>query len=249
MKAPRINRLVTLLAACFLFVPAARGQLAGRVSGMVVDASGGVIPRASVTLFSDDSIRAGTADQNGRFDFDNLPQGLMNLEVSSPGFKTRIMTNVQGGGFGPFEIVLQVGSCPQCLTVTTLCPTWTPTVPIAPPKVSYEDRVNDVNVAGKVRDPWGAPFAQAAVTLANHASGTGYVTIANDKGEFQFRDVEPGRYELKATRDNYSQRVAAAAFLVARKNLTRIDGIYLFPAEEYTKVCPAEIPLPLISPK
>jgi len=233
--------VVALFAAYLLTAPAAFSQRPDRVSGIVFDQSGAPIADASVTLFSDEFIRAGTADQDGRFDFDNLPQGPMNLDVSSPGFKTRTMTNIQGGVFGPFVVVLQVGSCPQCLTVTTDCRSAMQVAAIAPPKVSYEERMDDVNVTGNVRDAFGGPLSQATLVLADWSTGSAYVTLTDAKGEFQFRDVEPGKYQLKATRDNYSQGLANLR--IARENLTRIDRLLLVSGEEYRNVCALDLSL------
>jgi protocatechuate 3,4-dioxygenase beta subunit len=132
--------------------------------------------------------------------------------------------------------------------VTTLCLTVIPPpFQIVPPKISYKERGGDVNVAGKIGDAFRGPLSKAAVVLVNSATGLSYVTETDESGEFQFKDIDPGRYQLRTTYDNRSRTLAT--FLVARENLTRIDGVCLFSEEKYTKVCPAEVPLPLIPPK
>jgi hypothetical protein len=219
-----------LVAVCLLSVPAAHGQRTGRVTGLVVDETGGIIPGASVTLASDDRVHTAISDQYGRFDFPDLPESPTALEVSSPGCRTVTMTKLQTGERGLFEITLEPGGCPQCVTVGA-CRPIVPFVPfrMLPPKVSYEERFFNVTVVGTVRDAWDGPLGQAIITLTKSGTGPFYNATTNDRGEFQFGDIEPGRYMLKATREGY---FGLTAFWVARENLTRIDRVYLLSKDQ-----------------
>jgi hypothetical protein len=136
------------------------------------------------------------------------------------------MTKLQTGERGLFEVILDVGGCPQCVTVTTFCRSIVPLPRIALPNVSYEERSDDVGVAGNVRDALKKPLSQVTVTLARWETGPVYSTTTNQRGEFQFRDTDPGKYTLKVTRESYSTNFT---FLwVARENLTRIDRLDLY---------------------
>jgi hypothetical protein len=43
---------------------------------------------------------------------------------------------------------------------------------------------------------------------------------SNEKGEFQFRDVEPGQYLVRASRKNWTAQ--SEIFWITRENITRI---------------------------
>jgi hypothetical protein len=216
---------------------------------MVVDPTGGVIAGASVTLASDDRVHVATSDQYGRFDFPDLPEDPTALEVSSPGFKTVTMTKLQTGERGLFEVILEPGSCPQCRTVLP-CRPIVPFVPfkMLPPRVSYEERFDNVRVAGTVRDAWDRPLSQATITLTKSGKEPFYNATTNDRGEFQFGDIDPGRYTLEATRGDY---FGLTAFWVARENLTRIDRVYLLSEDQKERCGPyielESSPLPIPS--
>ncbi len=82
-----------LVLGILLFLPiAAIGQLVtGSIDGTVRDASGGVLPGATLTL--DSAALPGGAqvfvtDAQGRYRFRNLPPGNYTLQVELPGFAT-----------------------------------------------------------------------------------------------------------------------------------------------------------------
>ncbi len=238
-----------LLGACLLCVSAAGSQVAtrlgGRLTGRVLDETGAVVYGANVTLFSDDRVRTTKADDNGEFAFATLPSGARYLEVSSPGFiagflyitaKTRqqVLFNLRvGSGGGPY-VTCDEGK-------------------IVPPSASYEEQSGKVRLAGTVGDAWGGTLAGTTVTLiqtapdappvtkqANFGGSTMQVSspketiiaevIPNEKGEFQFSDLEPGWYTLKATHDGYwdGRWGDGTRFWIARENLTKLSRIYLF---------------------
>jgi hypothetical protein len=90
--------------ALLLFVTSARSQIAGtgNIQGTVTDASGAVIPNASVSLIDQATQVKRTAVSNsvGAYIFPGIPIGTYNLQVAAPGFKTSLQTG----------IVLEVGS-------------------------------------------------------------------------------------------------------------------------------------------
>ena len=77
---------VLLLAA----LPAANGQsVTGRISGTITDATGAVVPGATVRLTADLTTQGSdvTTDSNGSFVFTGLVPGSYSLHVTHPGFK------------------------------------------------------------------------------------------------------------------------------------------------------------------
>jgi len=95
---------LSLLLAILLCMPQLHAQAAGTASlqGSVADATGAMIPGATVTLVENATLvkRTVTADSSGLFTFPNIPVGTYNLVVAESGFQTYARTNV----------VLEVGS-------------------------------------------------------------------------------------------------------------------------------------------
>ena len=95
---------VSILALLLLGACAVRAQVAGtgNIQGTVVDATGALIPNATVTLTdaSTQVKRTTLTDQAGVYVFPNIPIGTYNLKVGATGFETYERTG----------IVLEVGS-------------------------------------------------------------------------------------------------------------------------------------------
>jgi beta-lactamase regulating signal transducer with metallopeptidase domain len=93
-QVSRKAALATLLTAlCLLFpIAAVRGQAQsarGTISGVVYDASGAVIPNATVlaTNLDTNTRETAIADGAGEYSLASIPAGHYTLEVSSPGFR------------------------------------------------------------------------------------------------------------------------------------------------------------------
>ena len=78
---------VLLLGLC---VPAAAQGTLGRLAGTVLDASGGVLPGATVTITSleTNQVQVGVTSETGAFLFPQLPVGTYKVNVELQGFKT-----------------------------------------------------------------------------------------------------------------------------------------------------------------
>src|ERR1035441_100150 len=74
----------------------------GNIQGTVADATGAVIPNASINLTDRAThvTRAGKSNGAGAYAFPALPISSYDLEVAAPGFKTYVQTG----------IVLEIGS-------------------------------------------------------------------------------------------------------------------------------------------
>ena len=100
------RRWVTVVScvAVLLFATKVNPQIAGtgNIQGTVFDASGAVVPNASVSLIDPATQVKRTAVSNGAgaYIFPGIPIGTYNLQVGAPGFKTSLQTG----------IVLEVGS-------------------------------------------------------------------------------------------------------------------------------------------
>ena len=94
----------------------------GALSGVVTDASGGVIANATVKLYSDTGVLVASraTDSSGNYRIDDVPAGNYHAEFSSTGFST---TSVQGlavnsGLARNQNVSLKVGSMTQTVTVS-----------------------------------------------------------------------------------------------------------------------------------
>lgn len=242
-----------LFAACLSSVSGVRGQSGTRLEGWVLDQTGGSIAGADAVLFSDDRVLTTKANESGFFWFADLPASARFIEVSSPGFAS-VSIPIADRTPQPLRVTLWVGEYSGPL-ITQCAPN---TVPIPLPLVSYEPRFGNVQLIGTVIEPSRVPAAFASLTLLQADLSTPSATeqnprrvpemkdrsfnervivevASNEKGEFQFTDLKPGWYTLKATRDDSN---AVVSFWVARQNLTRLSRLYLLP-KNYTGCFPA----------
>ena len=112
---------LALLAVLMALAPVAWGQDNATITGLVADASGAVIPNASITLTNTatNQSRATVSNSTGAYRFPNLGVGTYTLVVTAPAFqkysKTGIVVNV--AQTVEAEVVLTVGSQAQTITV------------------------------------------------------------------------------------------------------------------------------------
>ena len=98
-------------------------QTSASMTGVVEDASGAVLPKASVTATNTQTgvARSTTANQDGRYSFPDLAPGTYAIKASAPGFQTSIHSNVvlqvQQAGLANFS--LQPGSVTQTVEVNS----------------------------------------------------------------------------------------------------------------------------------
>ena len=88
---------VLLMAVLMVCVPMFAQQTAtrGGISGVVLDASGAVVPTATVTLVGPIGNKTATTDNAGRFIFPALTLGMYSVKVEKQGFKVAEANNVQ----------------------------------------------------------------------------------------------------------------------------------------------------------
>jgi hypothetical protein len=89
----RVASALLVLWACATPVSAQTAQV-GQVAGEVKDASGAILPGATVTLTSEERgfSRMTTADAQGRYLFPVVPLGRYSVEVSLAGFERVVLT-------------------------------------------------------------------------------------------------------------------------------------------------------------
>src|SRR5260370_3723125 len=94
------QHLRRVIAACVLFVCMSESttcQTTGRITGVVKDASGGVIARAEVQAVNEATGEEWKAvtDEAGNYSFLLLPPGLYQIEVAANGFETAVLKDIR----------------------------------------------------------------------------------------------------------------------------------------------------------
>ncbi len=120
------KRIVTVFIPILLFafgiVPGAQAQTSlGQIAGTVTDASGGVVPGASITItnLGSQAKRAVQSGTNGYFIVTNLPIGDYTVEVASPQYRgeKRSGFSVVADAHLSADFQLQVGANTEVVTV------------------------------------------------------------------------------------------------------------------------------------
>ena len=92
----------------------------GMIGGYIVDPSGGVVPRAKVTVTNEatGATTRATADQNGRWVVVGIPAGRVRIEAESPGFKKFAQYVEHRLGDATYvNLTLQVSAAMETVTV------------------------------------------------------------------------------------------------------------------------------------
>jgi hypothetical protein len=132
-KLMRWNRafmpvLLILTACCAIFsaVPSLAQTTSGTILGIVTDSSGAAVPAANVTLTNVDTqvTNTATSDENGAYQFANIPPGNYTVDIEKNGFarQKRGPATLQVQGSLKVDATLQVGDVAQTVTVNTTVP-------------------------------------------------------------------------------------------------------------------------------
>jgi hypothetical protein len=225
ISAMKVGRTIALFVPLLLiaaFLLSARitpSQSTYLVRGQVVDESGGLVGESSVRLYSAQVVRDLIADGDGQFEFKNVPKGTYELEVSEKGFVTRTVDfEIAEKSPEPLSIKLHVGSYSQCGPMYQGV------------RVTYEMRSGKVDLLGVTRDQVMARRPGVRVKLVNN--GTSQETLSNEKGEFTFSNLEPGKYSLQSAPTTEGYFALPARVWITRENIakvvvTLVDGWYV----------------------
>ncbi len=116
-----ITSSIVVVALCASF--AAAQFFPGRITGTVRDAQGAAVPGASIKLSNPATGQERTlaSDQNGEFNFPELPLGTFRLTVSKEGFRTTVINDIvtSQGQVNNLNPVLAVGTVTSQIEVTS----------------------------------------------------------------------------------------------------------------------------------
>jgi hypothetical protein len=122
--ARRARLSVTLLVTvcCVLCAGVAHGQGFGRISGVVVDSTGAVVPNATVTATRTGTQTATQVMTNGQgeYTFPSLPPSTYDLSVQAKGFSESVAKAIllQADGAVTQNVTLKPGNTSQTITIT-----------------------------------------------------------------------------------------------------------------------------------
>ncbi len=116
-------RIVSVLVCLVLAVPAAFGQAGtGTITGTVTDPAGAVIAGAPVEVknVQGGAVFTGVTTSTGNFTITQLPPGTYELDVTVPGFKKYVHTNLTVAAAETLrqDAALEVGAATEAVTVT-----------------------------------------------------------------------------------------------------------------------------------
>ena len=81
---------------------------------------------------------------------------------------------------------------------------------------SLAQHAGSSSISGWVADPSGAAVQKASVTLVDPDRGTAVQALTDNQGRFNFPDLAPGAYELRATANGFSQSSKQVSVSVGR---------------------------------
>ena len=198
------------------------GQPTAQINGVVRGPQGAAFKGVTLILLSLQRARKTETDENGKFEFLDLPLGTYELQVRQAGVVQVPAQQISfsGPAVRQISIVLQLAAS-ECF-----------------PKIqaAYEDRSDKMKLAGNIAASASArPVKNATLTATHKETGTTYVVKSNEKGDFQFDRLEPGKYTLKVSHHEYSE-LDGVDFWVTRENVTRLPTIYMFIKNEHSVI-------------
>ena len=165
------------------------------LSGVINDPVSTPIEGCDVRLLSLDRVLEVHSDKQGRFQFENLTPGRFDLEISSPGFISLAMRNVDvKESMKPLVFSLSLANAPNhCGPITT---------------TSYDSPHSDQTELSVVVFKWDRhekPLKRSKITIFNSGvpSRPAASALTDQTGTAHISGLSPGRYDVRITRSGY----------------------------------------------
>src|SRR6476659_4698985 len=116
----RASIFLSLLAVLVLSLPVLAQTITGEITGTVRDASGAVVPQATVSVTNPATgfKRDAQSGSGGEYRVTNLPIGSYRVEVNAGGFKTTVrQVEIAAAAVTTADFKLEVGSKGEVVTV------------------------------------------------------------------------------------------------------------------------------------
>src|SRR5215475_12208392 len=223
MNLPERSKTAIFLATLMLLgsnAILASAQAPIRINGSVTDSFSAPIHGAQVSLYSLERILQTSSDASGRFQFNNVPTGVYEFEVTAQGFQTmtRPALKVTDLTYG------ETANKPSDLSVTLkIASSGTQCVPFdsvvyGAKKVNDTTVLSGVVVAREANTRMPIPNAQVFLFKMDLVMGA---QRTNEQGDFQFNSVIPGRYSILLRHPAYNEQ-KSNLFWVASENTTHV---------------------------
>jgi hypothetical protein len=224
MRSPERSKIFITFASLILIgaiVGPAHGQESRKIVGSVVDPLSVPIPDAHITLYSLDRILQTTSDSSGHFHFDAVLPTNYEIEVLAPGFKRFIKPVDLRDGKPIVMEIASTGSPVVMAAVLEVAPSGSCGSPYS---IVYDPRKTPdaAALSGKAVEQYAIRGVAAATVKLVNPIGVQIGQQQTDKnGEFQFRQIPPGRYHIVTTHSGYDD-ITTGEFWVARENTTHM---------------------------
>ncbi|MGC1257644.1 MAG: carboxypeptidase-like regulatory domain-containing protein [Candidatus Acidiferrales bacterium] len=216
---PRFGPTLLFLAAFLCLSYPAQGQAGAKLSGVVYYA-GAEMPGFPVSLYSHDEVLQTKTDSGGRFEFSRLLPGTYDLEGRSMGVVAITYgIRVENKDVGPLTVTAELkeifypldANCGRSFWVSYKHDTTTDGGDVTGVLVLYPDATNSV-------------LANVRIDLTT-ADGPHHRISqhVDENGNFEFKNVSPGRYSLVAHSSGYWK--VQSTIWVTRKDGAIIKGI------------------------
>src|ERR1700757_145376 len=130
-----------------------QGTTAARLTGTVLDESGGAVKGAAVTLHQPETNRSyqTTANDSGYYAIPNIPPGIYELTVSFKGFATSIRKDVEltVGQSATIDVTLKVATAAEQVIVTTEAPVIEPSKTEISQVIGTQE-INSLPISGRL---------------------------------------------------------------------------------------------------
>jgi len=160
----------------------------GAVSGTVTDPSGATITGAQVKLFdsSGNLIGSQVSDDQGRYEFDDLPSATYRLEISQPGFQRSVVSGLSVSGDNQLtqNVTLRLGAVSESVEVNAAAPAPAP----APMKLYARNQLGGVGGGTGGGLPYGVGGAPEIYRTLENVSGAAHGQELGDLFEYKLKD-------------------------------------------------------------
>jgi hypothetical protein len=210
-------------------VASTSGQEAVRLTGSVTDQLSVPIVGANIRLYSLDRILETTSDSSGHFIFDAAPPGKYEFEVLAQGFRrftkpdVSVVRSMKTAKQDQLDLTIRMEVAPTGSPIVMAATDVAPAGSCGDPEsVTYapRKRSDDDTLAGIVINLYPKmPIAGATVRLLDAAGAQRAQQQTNERGEFQFKQIAPGRYHIAFQHPGYNS-TKSFEFWIARENAT-----------------------------
>lgn len=214
----KVSRLLGLVAAHFLLLASiVSGQAGVKLSGIIYY-NGEPMGGFPVSLFTPNDVLTTTADKTGRFEFSYLPPGTYDLQAKYWGVEGTIYgIRIEGKDIGPLTVELRIVENLYPLDIDCGRTIW---LSYEPKEASGGRVKGTLDLEPDVALPSGL-LTNVKIDLAGVTAPHRRVSQrVDDHGNFEFQNLPPGRYRLRAHARGY--RGTQSIIWIARKDTTKV---------------------------